>query len=254
MLYPTQVIREMIWAAVLMPGLCTLSACGGATRGHQAGAGATGESSAGAGSGAGAVAGSGAGAGTGVGGASGSTVEALDGAGARYPAAPPGSGAFFWHGGLGNWFMTSADGSQTDSQLERIDPSRPESGEAHHVSSEPGSPGAVGAVLWAQLNHPQGAPVDLSGYTGLSFRARAIGFDELIVTTNGNGGYFRDLSLPPIRRLSVSQDWQHYFVTFDQLEVERSAISSFDFVIVGRGKPFDLWVGDVTLTCDGTCP
>src|SRR5260370_4590983 len=91
------------------------------------------------------------------------------GQGTKYPSPLPGSASFFWRWGLGNWFVTKSDGVHRDASLDVVDGAR-----AYKAS---GDGQGVSVALWAQLNHPLGAPVDLSPYSGISFDARLTTMD-----------------------------------------------------------------------------
>lgn len=181
-------------------------------------------------------------------------VDNVDGAGGQYPAPPPGSSAFFWRDGLGNWFVSFSDGSASrDASVDDVIPPRGNSHKAYHVAET--TPGTA-VDLWAQLNHPEGAGVDLSSYTGVSFWARLIGSGELTVAFGANGQFSGGVSVVsvPQKVVSLSETWSQFVVRFDDLKLDPTSVSSIDFVVAGRSNPFDLWVDDLGFVCKGSCP
>lgn len=179
-------------------------------------------------------------------------IDDMDRTDGGYPAAPPGSASFFWRGGLGNWFVTSSDGVSQDAVIDELDPSQGESGKACHVS---GAGLGVGVDLWAQLNHPQGRPVDVSAYSAVTFRARLTGAKvPLTVAFGADGQFFHSQAGFASRALSVSEEWQSFDLLFAEFDLETSAVSSIDFVIGQGADPFNLWVDDLAFRCNRACP
>jgi hypothetical protein len=185
------------------------------------------------------------------------TIDDMDHAADGYPTLPEGSSAFFWRApdavGIGNWFVSS-NGSVRDARIESIDPPRDASHKACRVKSiENGST----AELWAQLDHPAGRPVDLSGYAGIAFWARLAGGEGNLVVAidnRGGGGYLQNNGSPlPSRMLTATEQWQQFLVPFDDFAFEPTAVVSIDFV-AGGGEPFDLWIDDLALLCRSACP
>ncbi|MEO7034425.1 MAG: hypothetical protein ABI548_11030 [Polyangiaceae bacterium] len=173
------------------------------------------------------------------------------------PLLPPESGAsFFWNAGaghilLGNWFVSSSDGRTADAVVEGIDSSDPATGKACHVSGGQG----IGVDLFAQLDHPSGSPVDLSAYSGISFRARLNApRTALIVAFDAQGQFLSNPTAFPQRALTVTQEWQQFELPFNEFKLNTGAISSIDFVVDQGAEPVDLWVADLGLVCVGTCP
>lgn len=182
------------------------------------------------------------------------SVDDVDHAGGQYPPVPPGSSAFFWRGGLGNWFVTSSDGSSRDAPIDDVIPPRGDSHKAYHVTET--APG-VGIDLWAQLNHPQGSGVDLSPYVAMSFWARMDSpGSKLTVAFGSNGQISSVISTPssvPQKVVSLSEVWAQFVVRFDEVGLKPKSVSSIDFVASGTGS-IGLWVDDLGFLCQGTCP
>jgi hypothetical protein len=182
-------------------------------------------------------------------------VDDVGHAGGQYPAVPPGSSSFFWWGGLGNWFVSSSDGSvDGDASIDDVIPPRGDSDKAYHVSKK--NPGAA-IDLWAQLDHPVGNGVDLSAYAGVSFWARLDSpSGELTVAFGANGEFSNVDSIAPVPQkvVSLSGSWTQYVVRFDEVGLNRTSVSSIDFVIGGRGDALGLWVNDLGFLCQGSCP
>ncbi len=180
-------------------------------------------------------------------------LDDVDHTGSEYPPLPPGSSGFFWRGGLGNWFVTSADGGNQDAPIEETVTSEARTGKAYHVS---GDGQGLGVDLWAQLNHPSGRPVDLSGYSGIKLKARLTGrTGALIVAFGANGQFFGGGANSPQVAFDAATAWQTLTVRFDEVvNLDSSAISSIDVVVASGDAPFDLWVDDLALLCDGQCP
>jgi hypothetical protein len=219
--------------------LLALVACGGVTRVDEPSAGSRPASSAGAG-----------------GALDDQTeiVDDVDHTGAAQPAGPPGSSAFFWRGGLGNWFVSFSDGPYRDASVDAVVPPRGESQKAYHVTE---TTRGTAVDLWAQLQHPQGAGVDLSSYTAVSFWARLYSPGaELTVAFGANGQFSRVDSEAPVAHkvVSLSEDWTEFVVRFDEVRLDPTSVSSIDFVVGGRDGSFDLWVDDLAFLCKGTCP
>lgn len=181
-------------------------------------------------------------------------VDDVDHAGGQYPAVPPGSSAFFWRGGLGNWFVSSSDGSMRNAPMDDVIPPRGESHKAYHVSQT--KPGTA-VDLWAQLNHPAGTGVDLSAYAGVSFWARLNSPGGQLTVAFGANGQFSTVdavAAVPQKPESLSETWAQFVVLFDDVHLDPKSVSSIDFVLAGRSESLDLWVDDLGFLCQGSCP
>ena len=181
-------------------------------------------------------------------------VDDVDHAGGQYPILPPGSSSFFWRGGLGNWFVSSSDGSSRDASIDEVIPPRGDSHKAYHVTET--TPGTV-VDLWAQLNHPQGTGIDLSSYAVVSFWARMIGPGSELTVAFGVNGQFSKLNAAAFvsqKVVSLSDAWTQFIVRFDDVNLDRKSVSSIDFVVDGPSEPLDLWVDDLGFLCQGSCP
>jgi hypothetical protein len=195
----------------------------------------------------------------GAGGALGGTppddqIQAVDNVGesnGQYPAVPAGSSAFFWRGGLGNWFVSSSDGSYGDAPIADVIPPRGDSQKAYHVLQA--SPGVV-VDLFAQLHHPEGTPVDLSAYAGVSFWARLDSPSGVIAVAFGADGQLSKLASVPQKLVSLGGDWAQFLVRFDDVNLDRSAVSSIDFVLDGSSDLRGLWLDELGFLCQGNCP
>jgi len=179
-------------------------------------------------------------------------VDDVDHAGGQYPPVPSGSSAFFWRGGLGNWFVSRSDGTAfRDASVDSVVPPRGTSTKAYHVS-EPNVGTAVD--LWAQLNHPAGTGVDLGSYSGLTFWARLSGSSDELTVAFGANGQLSNVASAPQKVVSISQDWSQFVVHFDDLGFDSSDVSSIDFVVGSLREPLDLWIDDLAFFCRGNCP
>ncbi|MES1174967.1 MAG: hypothetical protein ABUL62_11640 [Myxococcales bacterium] len=179
-------------------------------------------------------------------------VDDIDHADGQYPPVPPGSSSFFWRGGLGNWFISSSDGSRTrDASVEDVVPPRGENTKAYHL--EQAAPGTT-VDLWAQLNHPEGTAVDLRSYSGIAFWARRTGTSAKLTVAFGANGQISTLESVPQQVVSVSESWTQLVIRFDDLKLNSTAVSSIDLVVDGRTEPIDLWVDDLALVCRSNCP
>lgn len=237
--------------------LVTVAACGGNVAKDAPGSAGAGET---AGTPAASAAGSASGGATSVGGAMPSnnagtnTVQLIDDAdhgGGGDPAVLPSPSAFIWSGHLGNWFVTSSDGATSDAHVDAPDASADPTGKAWHVSGKQGE----GVDLWAQLNHPVGGAVDLSAYSGISFKARLLGATEsLRVAFSANGESFVSERVFPNQPFTATADWQTFTLPFADAGIDSPAISSIDFVVEPQRGPFELWIDDVALLCAATCP
>jgi hypothetical protein len=140
-----------------------------------------------------------------AGGSSIEVIDDMDNTDGQYPSVPPGSTAFFWRGGLGNWFVTTSDGVMHDAAIDEVVPAQPEGDKACHAS---GSGDGVGVDLWAQLDHPQGRAVDVGDYAGIAFSARLSGVNSaLIVAFGASGRFFVDAAGVAQQTLVVSNEW-----------------------------------------------
>jgi hypothetical protein len=128
-----------------------------------------------------------------------------------------------------------------------------------------------GLDLYAQLNHPSWAPVDLSLYSGVSFWARLSSVSgRLIVGLRENiAGPFltAESTQSPYfaQSIAVSDQWEHFILLFDDfrqgvvsgntsgLPLATNAISTIDFVVGLNGEAFDLWIDDLAVLCRGVC-
>jgi len=177
-------------------------------------------------------------------------VDDVDHGSSQYPETPPGSSAFFWRGGLGNWFVSASDGSATrDAKTDEVTPPRGDSTRAYHVSET--SAGTV-IDLWAELNHPQGTGVDLGAYAGIAFWARLNDSKGALTVAFSAKGRFSNVASAPQKVVPVSADWKQFVVRFDEVGIDTSAVSSIDFVV--EGAPIELWVDDLALVCRADCP
>jgi hypothetical protein len=172
------------------------------------------------------------------------------------PTAPLPS-AFFWGSPnptrIGNWFVSWSDGSTKDAQIAVIDPPRGDSQKAREVKS--GQAGRS-ADLWAQLDHPSGRAVDLSGYRGVAFWARLTGGGGKLVVALDDGSDAASTASSkaragdppfPAQTVAVSQGWQQFVLCFDDFGIRPTAVESIDFVVAGDMESFDLWIDDVAL-------
>ncbi len=187
-------------------------------------------------------------------------IDDVDHVGSKYPPLPPGSSGFFWHdrlGGrdrLGNWFVTSSEGNTRDAQVsETADSQGNETGKAYYVS---GDGQGEGVDLWAQLDHAGGVPVDLSAYSGISFRIRLVGATAtLALAVGASGQYFPLEASSPNVVVPTSGDWQTITLPFSRMAPFNSAaVTSIDFIVTSGGAPFTVWVDDLALVCSGKCP
>jgi hypothetical protein len=163
-------------------------------------------------------------------------------------------GGFFWRFGEGNWFLDFADASHRDAEPVELDPPRGDSYLGRGVVS--GDP-VFAADLWAQLQHPEGRPLDLSAYAGIAFWARLTGSrGEIVVGFDARGEFFRVDEPARFKtvKIEASDEWQQFVLRFDESGVDPTAIASFDFVVGTLSDPYELWIDDLALVCDGPCP
>jgi hypothetical protein len=176
------------------------------------------------------------------------------------PTAPT-EAAFFWQSAgavhIGNWFVSSPEGSTRDAQRSLIDPSRGDSQNAREVRA---GDTTKAINLWAQLDHPQGRAIDLSRYAGLVFWARLTGSGGILDVAldgmpGGGGVYFQsDFRSLPTWELFVPDHWQAFTLRFDDLPTPPTGVVSIDFVASTSAGPLDLWIDDVALLCRDACP
>jgi hypothetical protein len=178
-------------------------------------------------------------------------LDDVDHTDSQYP--PPRSPAsFFWRGGLGNWFISTSDGSGTrDASVDDVVPPRGESTKAYHVTQ---AISGTAVDLWAQLNHLQGTGVDLRSYSGIAFWARLNGSRSQLTVAFGANGRLASIGSTPQQVVSISQSWTQFVIRFDDLNVDSEAVSSIDFVVEGGNEPVDFWIDDLALICRGDCP
>jgi hypothetical protein len=164
---------------------------------------------------------------------------------------------FFWGSPnstrLGNWFVSWSDGSTKDAGIAVIDPPRGDSQKAREIKS--GQAGRS-ADLWAQLDHPTGRAIDLSGYQGVAFWARLTGGGgELVVAIDDGSGAGGTASSKasagdppfPAQTVAVSEGWQQFVLRFQDFGIQPTAVASIDFVVAGGTETFDLWIDDLAL-------
>ena len=176
----------------------------------------------------------------------GATSVPLDDDTGSYPAVPAGSAAFFWRGGLGNWFITTFLDPVHDAAFSNEDGHK-----VWQASDERG----VTVDLWAQLNHPAGTPVDLSDYSGIVFDARLVGkSDQIEVGFNANGNFTEAQGWLPEQQLTATGAWQTHALAFDTAGADAANISSIDFVVSGQDAPFELSIRNLALRCKAQCP
>lgn len=156
------------------------------------------------------------------------------------------SSSFFWSRAIGNWFTSDAG----DSVRVELDPPR---GESHYAYWAGGDPAMLD--MYAQLKHPEGSEVDLSQYLGFSFWARGTGAGlGLHVAVNAFVPFSDgEVSAVPQKLIRLTDEWQQFDVTFDELG-SGTSISTIDFLVDGRTSAFDFWVDDLSLICNQVCP
>lgn len=175
----------------------------------------------------------------------GRTTEPLDDPERMYPELPDGGGAFFWRYGLGNWFVSGSVGGWRDATFQDLDGVR-----SWRASAATGED----IDLWAQLDHPQGRAIDLSGYLGISFDWRVIGASQpLGVAFNANGDVAAAAALPTPEP-NTDPGWIPGSIRFEDAGQNASGISSFDFILLNAGASFDLEIRNVELLCKEACP
>ena len=238
------------------PGTPAADAGAPSSGGAGASAGAVaGTSSGGAGTSAGAVAGTSSG-GAAQPGPSVEVVDDVDHTDGSHPQVPDGSSAFFWGTGyrLGNWF-TSAPAPNPftrDAQAADIVPPRGSSTRAYRVVD---SGRERGVDLWAQLDHPNGRAVDLSGYAGITFWARLSGASTRVTVGMNSGVPYFDAPQDVVSvSISVTPEWEQFSLPFSTFGIDGHAVASFDFIVGEGGEDFDLWIDDLALLCKGECP
>lgn len=174
--------------------------------------------------------------------AGGPTSESLDDS--SYPPVPQGSAGFIWRRGVGNWFVTPVSGKSRDAGFETLDGVK-----VWETRAEPGV-----TDLWAQLNHPRGTPIDLSGYTGVAFEVRALSASApLVVTFNADGNVAAGEAVADAQRFTVSDTWQSFELSFAEANVASTAVSSVDFII-SPSELVQLQVRKLALKCKRACP
>jgi hypothetical protein len=180
-------------------------------------------------------------------------VDDVDHSDTTRGAVPEDSSAFIWSRGIGNWFVSTDDGSVRDAKSDVATSERSVNNRAYHAGKT--QPGAV-VDLWAQLDHPSGRSIDLSGYSGFAFWARVDGNSgQLSVALSRNGHVTSaNPSLPSMSGplFDVSSEWQQFTIVFS--DFDGSAVSSIDFVLGPSEAAFDLWIDDLALACRGSCP
>jgi hypothetical protein len=176
-------------------------------------------------------------------------VDDMDHAGANYPALPPGSSGFYWRGGLGNWFVSSAS-ALVDAQIATISPPRGDSAKAYRVTVT-ADEGVVD--LWAQLKHPEGTAVDLNGYSGIGFWSRTTGAANTLTVSASLSGVLRNAASAHSQQVPLSSDWKYTELSFQDLGLDTPAAASIDFLVQSNGDPVDMWIDDMVLLCNGPC-
>ncbi len=166
--------------------------------------------------------------------------------GAVGPAVPEGSGAFFWRHGLGNWFVSSSDGGVRDAEGEELD----------GVKAWSANGGAGTTVdLWAQLDHPSGVALDLSGYSGISFEARLTSSGQRVsVAFGADGDFSAASSVSPRQQKAVTSAWGSYEILFADAGQDTSRVSSIDFITGDSTEPLELSIRNLALLCESSCP
>ncbi|MCL2448999.1 MAG: hypothetical protein FWD17_08640 [Polyangiaceae bacterium] len=161
---------------------------------------------------------------------------------------------FLWSHGIGNWFLLGPPpASQTsDAPTADIVPPLNTYTTAFRVQ---GSGGDGGLDLFAQLNHPQGSPVDLSAYYGIGFWAKLDGAsNSVLVALTSSQPYFNASGKVPSVMVAVPNDWAQFTIPFSSFGVDGSSVANIDFVAGAGGGAFDLWVTQLVLLCRGACP
>ena len=173
-------------------------------------------------------------------------------AGSSIPGEPA---AFFWLGGLGNWFVCNgAEGGAgtRDAEVADVVPPRGDSRQAFRVQ---GSGQALGVDLYAQLRHPDGGAVDLSAYAGVGFWAKLEGeSDQLTVGLSAHTPFCYAASDVTTAAVSVSATWQQFELPFESFDSDGHGIANIEFIVGIGGGAFDLWIDDLSLLCRGDCP
>ncbi len=113
--------------------------------------------------------------------------------------------------------------------------------------------------LWAQLDHPQGGPVNLHPYAGIAFWA------QILVAINDRPFEAENSSSPWLtREVLLDEKWQRIVLLFEDFEqsgtaemparsLDRGSIVSINFIAGKGGESFALWIDDLALLCRGAC-
>lgn len=192
-------------------------------------------------------------------GALGDQTESIDGV---EPGAVPSlmnqPAAFYWSGGLGNWFVCTPPGGNPDSpihgdaQTADIVPPR---GDSTHAFRLQGSGEPLGADLYAQLEHPSGGAADLTAYAGIAFWAKLDGdSDQLAVGLSAVAPYCSPSTDVTTVTVAVPNEWQKFELPFDAFGTDGNAVANIEFIVGAGGGAFDLWLDDLSLVCRGECP
>jgi hypothetical protein len=176
---------------------------------------------------------------------------------AKYPSLANMPAAFYWSGGLGNWFVCTPGGAANtgphgDAQSAEIVPPRGDSHEAFRLQAS-GLP--FGADLYAQLEHPSGSAVDLSAYAGIGFWAKLDGAsDQLSVGLSATAPLCATSSDVTTVTVSVPNTWQKFELPFEAFGIDGHAVANVEFIAGAGGGAFDLWIDELSLLCRGECP
>jgi hypothetical protein len=149
---------------------------------------------------------------------------------------------------IGNWFLTS----------DRLH-------DAHSIGLDPPRDGGVwargargqglskGAVLWAQLDHPQNLALDLAACSAITFWARLDSPSEQLTVSLNDGTRaswsIEDRSALPSLTLSVGRDWREHTLSFASFGLDAPRVAAIEFLVGQGGESFDLLIDDLALVC-----
>jgi hypothetical protein len=174
-------------------------------------------------------------------------LDDFDHATGNAPMLPEGIPGFVWSLAIGYWFQTLPENQVSDAIIDAVEPPRGDSAKACHLESASGP-----AHLWAQLNHPLGIAVDMSRYSALTFWSRVDrGASAIRVTLTAEGWITNDLDLDGALHttLPISEGWQQWVISFDELGLGDDSIASIVFTPEGSDGPIDFWIDDLALLC-----
>lgn len=146
--------------------------------------------------------------------------------------------------GTGSWFESPPSSTARTAEL---DPPRGASTHAYYLDGDAAN---ETKSLTAYLNLKNVA-LDLRGYVAFGFWAR---FEDAAGPIHVRANPHYEGTPAPGYALGISDEWDFYFVEFEDLQIDSSAVMELELVVGDQSTSGRFWLDDFGFVCDGECP